>query len=393
MRCRQIGWLVIVVFVALIPLNVQATIPLRMNPEFSVTPMDTRLDHSDPSVEAAIWHDTNHAIAMLEAQNKLPKPTSPSQVSLTWPLRYVGNNPSIFNYYAIGYFVDHNPVTGLLRDYMGGERTYDTSAYRHNGVDIQPWPFPMQMMDSQAIQAVAAAPGIIVYRADGYYDRNCALQAAGVNMVNIRHSDGTITRYAHLKKGSVTYKQVGDRVDQGEYLGLIGSSGNSSGPHLHFDVYVNESTVIDPFQGPSNPTTTTSWWVAQRPYWNSTLNRLMTSSEFPDDETCPNPEKTYESLHFNLGSTVRFLAYYSDQRPSQTTTYTIKRPDGTIFTTWTHAPPWDFFIRGWGWSHLIPDNEQPGIWIFSAEYLNTTYSHRFTMGNFDYAVYLPNTQR
>ncbi|MBQ2847564.1 MAG: M23 family metallopeptidase [Clostridia bacterium] len=61
------------------------------------------------------------------------------------------------------------------------------------------------------------------------------------NMVLINHGDGYKTRYAHMVKGSITVS-VGDYVDAGQTIGKVGSTGNSTGPHLHFEVIVNGET-------------------------------------------------------------------------------------------------------------------------------------------------------
>ncbi len=55
------------------------------------------------------------------------------------------------------------------------------------------------------------------------------------NMVLINHHDGYKTRYAHMISGSITVK-VGDYVEAGRTIGRVGSTGNSTGPHLHFEV-------------------------------------------------------------------------------------------------------------------------------------------------------------
>lgn len=63
------------------------------------------------------------------------------------------------------------------------------------------------------------------------------------NTVVMVHGDGTVTTlYAHM---SVIHASVGDRIDQGEVIGEIGSTGLSTGPHLHFEVRVN-GTPRDP---------------------------------------------------------------------------------------------------------------------------------------------------
>jgi len=62
------------------------------------------------------------------------------------------------------------------------------------------------------------------------------------NYVIIRHKHGYYTRYAHLLRPNV---QVGQRVQQGEIIGFIGSTGISTGPHLHYEVHIG-SDVVDP---------------------------------------------------------------------------------------------------------------------------------------------------
>ena len=60
--------------------------------------------------------------------------------------------------------------------------------------------------------------------------------------VVINHHDGTMTLYAHMLSGSRTVVK-GQEVSQGQVIGTVGSTGNSSGPHLHFEVRVNGSCV------------------------------------------------------------------------------------------------------------------------------------------------------
>ena len=81
-------------------------------------------------------------------------------------------------------------------------------------------------------------------------DTNCG--GSYGNYVEIKHSDGKYTFYAHLQKGSVKVK-VGDVVFQGQVIGNMGSTGSSTGPHLHFEMrlkqgYSGQTNTVDPFK-------------------------------------------------------------------------------------------------------------------------------------------------
>lgn len=62
------------------------------------------------------------------------------------------------------------------------------------------------------------------------------------NVVEIRHADGYSTLYAHNQKNLV---DAGDVVSKGQVIALLGSSGRSSGPHVHFEVH-RDGKVVDP---------------------------------------------------------------------------------------------------------------------------------------------------
>jgi murein DD-endopeptidase MepM/ murein hydrolase activator NlpD len=88
---------------------------------------------------------------------------------------------------------------------------------------------------------VAAREGLVVKSKDdsdeGGPDRKFQ-QAA--NSILIQHDDGTIGIYAHLKKDGNTVKE-GDWVKAGDVIGLSGNTGFSSGPHLHFAVFITRT--------------------------------------------------------------------------------------------------------------------------------------------------------
>lgn len=63
-------------------------------------------------------------------------------------------------------------------------------------------------------------------------------------VVELRHAGGVVTRYAHLTAAMV---QVGDQVDHGTFIATVGSSGITTGPHLHYEVLVN-GRQVDPLR-------------------------------------------------------------------------------------------------------------------------------------------------
>ncbi len=84
---------------------------------------------------------------------------------------------------------------------------------------------------------IGAWMGAPIYAADSGYVIYAGWDNSGYgNMIEINHGNGFITLYAHMSK---LYVAVGDEVTQGQQIGEMGSSGNSTGPHLHFEVRLN----------------------------------------------------------------------------------------------------------------------------------------------------------
>lgn len=124
-------------------------------------------------------------------------------------------------------------------------------------------------MDAQDMPVVAAADGEVIAIEQDQYDRcrlinfevSCDGRPLRANYVIIEHVDGITTNYWHLRTDSVLVT-VGQKVRCGDPIGLVGSSGNSSLPHLHFQVEDADEQRIDPFAGPFSQET--SWWTLQQ---------------------------------------------------------------------------------------------------------------------------------
>lgn len=163
--------------------------------------------------------------------------------------------------YVTAYF-DLNRASGAIRDWACGTTTYDN----HAGTDIGigSW----AGMD-QGRDVLAAADGVVIGVHDGEFDRCTGSCTNSGNYVWVKHADGKVSLYYHLKKDSVTVA-LNQSVTCGQKLGQVGSSGNSTGPHLHFQVNAvqgDSNSYDDPFAGTSSACGgSISWWVSQGGY-------------------------------------------------------------------------------------------------------------------------------
>jgi murein DD-endopeptidase MepM/ murein hydrolase activator NlpD len=167
----------------------------------------------------------------------------------------VAGAPTIDVFY--GAYFDHGSPGEGVRDYRCGSKTYSG----HRGVDILLRNFRDQ---DAGVEVLAAAPGTVTHVVDGMADRNTSWSQGGGfgNSVTVDHGNGRVAIYAHLRLGSIDV-HVGQEVERGNPLGLIGSSGRSNWPHLHFEVFGPEGS-LDPFAGPCGASA--GLWAEQLPY-------------------------------------------------------------------------------------------------------------------------------
>jgi hypothetical protein len=175
----------------------------------------------------------------------------------------------------------------------------------------------------------------------------------------------------------LTTKAVGETVTQGEFLGVIGSSGVSTVPHLHFEIYNADNQLQDPYQGPCNLMNNFSYWLVQPAYRDSAINKLMTHSAQPVGQPCPNPTITNEKNVFAPGSQIFVSASYRDLVAGQESQLSLIQPDGTVNQSWTHVSPNTFTGISLGFLRLLPVNAMTGVWKFRVVYESRTYEHTF----------------
>ncbi len=335
-----------------------------------------------PSSERAVAEAKTAAnVALLQAQGKLPTANEKQIVLFEWPLRQAAG----FNYnsyYGISNYVDHNTnVPNQLEDWNCGVRSYDLAdGYNHQGIDIFTWPYSWCMMDDNQVEVIAAAAGTIIYKDDGNFDRNCGFGNDPANAIIVQHADGSRAWYWHMKNGSVTSKNVGNTVAAGEYLGVVASSGSSTGPHLHFEVDLGSPSfaLIDPYAGPCNSLNTSSWWLSQKPYREPTINTIMTHDAEPIFNACPQPETKNISDCFEGGDLAYFAVYLHDQQINELLEIRIYRPDGTLYVSNSLNSPSTYSASWWWWSYFLP-NSSYGTWRFEATTVGQTVTHYFEL--------------
>ena len=328
----------------------------------------------------------------LRAEGKLQRPANPTTTAFAWPLKQaLGYNDR--GYYGISNYVDENPAyPNLVLDYNCGNRSYDqASGYNHAGTDIFTWPFYWQKMERNIVEIIAAAPGTIIAKSDGNFDQNCAFcsGACNWNAVYIMQPDGSVAWYGHMKSGSLTTKTVGQTVQLGEYLGVVGSSGNSTGPHLHFEVYTNSSytQLVDPWAGACNNLNgLTSWWANQQPYYVSTLNKIMTHGAAPATGSCPASEVPNEKINFVDGETLYLGSYYRDQQNGQQSIHTIYKPDNSVFSSWSQNFTTYYSASWWWYSLILPNPATTGTWKYEIVYNGTQRVSTYFAVNSSYVV-------
>jgi murein DD-endopeptidase MepM/ murein hydrolase activator NlpD len=121
-----------------------------------------------------------------------------------------------------------NNEFGFRRNPFGG-RTYEF----HSGIDID---------GERGDVVVAPANGTVI---------KASFTGGYGNMVEIDHGNGLTTRYGHLSKMA---SEVGDTVTRGQLIAYVGSTGRSTGPHLHYELRLNDRPINPRHFLPAEPT-------------------------------------------------------------------------------------------------------------------------------------------
>ena len=225
---------------------------LQIGQEISLTkqePLVSVVITKEVTVEESIAHSTEYkdTSSLLKGETKVVTKGSDGKKEVTYEVKEA--NGSTIEKNVINEVVVAEPVTEVVNGGTGSIQLSSRAASNSNGGSgVLAWPLSSNKITSPYgtrsrgfhsgidLQAktgtsVYASAGGKVVLASWYYGYG--------NCIVIDHGNGIKTRYAHLSSYKV---KVGDTVSRGQLIALSGNTGNSTGPHLHFEVIVNGST-------------------------------------------------------------------------------------------------------------------------------------------------------
>jgi len=238
---------------------------------------------------------------------------------------------------------------GIL-DYACRSKTYNG----HQGTDYVLKSFPQ--MDS-GVSVLAVDTGLVIAILDTEFDRETVSDTSkGLgNFVALKHSGDLFTYYAHLKQNSVLVN-VGDTVLPGEKIAEVASSGNSTDPHLHFELWYDSLYLIDPYAGTCG--NASSYWLNPFPYDNSyavwesgLINTVPTLNELR--------ERPEEKLTYYLGidSVISFWTLQYGLSDGDQSSIEWFSPDNDLWFSWnlTYNQDW-WYHYFWSYINMPPAN-------------------------------------
>lgn len=201
------------------------------------------------TVEETIAHSTEYkdTSSLLKGENKVVTKGSDGKKSVTYEVKEA--NGSTLEKNVVKEVVISEPVTEVVNRGTGSIKISSRSAYNSGGGSgTLAWPLSSNKITSpygtrsrgfHSGIDLAAKTGTSVYAAAGGTVELASWYYGYGNCIVINHGNGVKTRYAHLSAYKVS---VGATVSRGQLIALSGNTGNSTGPHLHFEVIVNGVT-------------------------------------------------------------------------------------------------------------------------------------------------------
>ena len=273
----------------------------------------------------------------------VPPETLPS-TTLLWPLAGRDGRDWVINNY-----VDLDATSGT-QDYTGGRGSEAKTYNGHNGIDIDVPNF--RWMDGNLSNVLAAASGVVIAVRDTEPDRNTSCTGSA-NFVQVRHPDGLTAVYGHLKKGSVVVG-VGQQVSAGAILAVVGSSGCSTAPHLHFELRDAANRVVDPFRN--------GLWAAPPIYNTSiTLMDLVIAAGDMNVQQIKDPAPNVQSIP--RGTVLGVGVSMAGGGAGDEIRMVITAPTGATFSDSPLTFTTVYRHSYWFWNRQL--SSTPGVWTVS----------------------------
>lgn len=276
---------------------------------------------------------------------------NPTLTGLRWPL------PSAYSdeTHVVNY-VDLDDTAGI-QEYNCGATSYDG----HRGIDISIADF-VEM--ERGYRILAVDDGTVIRAIDGNFDRRTSTGIDTPNYVDLLHGDGTVSRYLHMKKSSVIVRP-GDTVERGDPLGMIGSSGFSTGPHLHIEFWDSQdfNTIYDGYNGACNGNST--MWASQPDYiWDGPAGFVDMGLTFfgPTYEGILDRMPEFDHFPGNVNRIVNLWTTVKAIKPTDVIRVVMQPVTGQLWYDFTYSPPVDYSWAWFYWSLQFPGNTYIGDW-------------------------------
>lgn len=231
--------------------------------EFKPEPISAAVEMSVPDEEAGISPENDQLPVATPIPLVFESPENGFITDTAWrpPLYPVPWAPTEFDHFYFTHPIAANENKWILEDYRYGGVFFGDEV--HTGVDIPAPP---------GTEILAAQAGKVIWADYGLYSGDAGRRddPYGIAIV-IKHDFGfhgetLFTVYGHLDKADVVRGQI---VRAGEHIGLVGETGHTTGPHLHFEVRVGESDYFRSL----NP----ELWLVPPEGWGVLAVRMMNS--------------------------------------------------------------------------------------------------------------------
>jgi hypothetical protein len=206
----------------------------------------------------------------------------------------------------------------------------------------------------------AVADGRVFLTKDSLFDRNKHTNAGGFgNYIAINHNNTYYTYYAHLMKYSLLV-HVGDSVVAGQNIAKVACSGNCIDPHVHLEVYDNNSILVDPFTGPCQSATPGLW--TSQPFYDTSLKviDLGFTPYVPNLDTLRERYNVKDTFYTGVDDTVNFWLQMQGLRSGDSLRIDWYSPGGAYWFSYTSVQDSDAWYYYY-WNYIYtPDT--PGAW-------------------------------